>query len=237
MFTSLGSGPHLIRAASAAVSSCIGCSSSDPHLISVSLNIFIYLFIYIFIRFAHSIGCGWKKTFLHTLSVTDGTKSFFYTRYRLWRSTDPQSPATVPQEIELNIFQLPTAKINFCIRYRLRKENIYFCTRYRLRRSTDPRSPATASPEIEVCIFQLRTEKIYFLHTLPVTEEKNYARIFFKGGSSLSFCVGPPSHQIRPSQTCDRKMEALERDFFQPCWCTLFLLLLLKYVKGVPPYV
>ena len=84
---------------------------------------------------------------------------------------------------------------------------------------------------------EVRTGKnTIFAHVIGYGREKQCRRLLFFWRSLLPVRVRPLSSQIGPKQTCNGKESTGTRSFSPPCWRTLFLLLLWKYVKGVPPY-
>ena len=135
---------------------------------------------------------------------------------------------------------LPTlsVKVLFCTRYRLRAgKKFVFAHVIGYGRGKSSRHPA-AAPQKRNCVFsQLRTGKKFdFAHVIGYGREKQRARLVFFWRSFLPARARPPSSQIGPKKFPTGKGSARKRSFSRPCWCTLFLLLLWKYVKGVSPY-
>ena len=105
-------------------------------------------------------------------------------------------------------------------------------------RGKNSRHPA-AAPQKRNCVFsQLRTgKKFVFAHVIGYGREKQRARLVFFWRSLLPVRARPPSSQIGPKKSATGKESTRTRSFSRPCWRTLFLLLLWRYVKGVSPYV
>ena len=105
-------------------------------------------------------------------------------------------------------------------------------------RGKNSRHPA-AAPQKRNCVFsQLRTgKKFVFAHVIGYGREKQRARLVFFWRSLLPVRARPPSSQIGPKKSATGKESTRTRSFSRPCWRTLFLLLLWRYVKGVSPCV
>ena len=104
-------------------------------------------------------------------------------------------------------------------------------------RGKNSRHPA-AAPQKKNCVFsQVRTGKKFgFAHVIGYGREKQRVRWVFFWRSLLPVRARPPSSQIGPKKPATGKESTRTRSFSRPCWRTLFLLLLWKYVKGVSPF-
>ena len=72
--------------------------------------------------------------------------------------------------------------------------------------------------------------KSVFAYVIGYGREKQRARLVFFWRSHLLVRARPPSSQIGPKRSATGKESTRARSFSRPCWRTLFLLLLWRYV-------
>ena len=93
----------------------------------------------------------------------------------------------------------------------------------------------TAVPQKRNCVFsQLRTgEKFVFCKRYRLRTGKQRARFVFFGARFCRSAFGRRLPRSDRNKSATGKESTRTRFFPRPCWRTLFLLLLWKYVKGV----
>ena len=132
--------------------------------------------------------------------------------------------------------QTLSVKIRFCIPVTGGEKGSFLAHVLGYGRGKNSRHPA-AAPQKRNCVFsQLRTGKRFvFAHVIGYGREKQRARLVFFRRPFLLVRARPPSSQIGPKKSATGKESTRTRSFSRPCWRTLFLLLVWKYVKGVSP--